>query len=149
MVPCPNSVKTVGCMWVDNRKSRFDGTADCNIAWLEAKGFNQPYELDLDVTYGPMVKFKTVKMQIAIAGSKGQKFKQMKVKEAFQHGGVDMGIYLEKPHGFEDQQKLEQQTRKIFHKLLWKLSIMMLGVSTKEGVEVITDSAHAPEGLCR
>ena len=64
MVLYPHGVKTVGCTWVNNQKSWYGQIADLYTAWLDAKGFSQQYELDLDVTYG------SLHVQIGIAAGK-------------------------------------------------------------------------------
>lgn len=68
-----------------------------------SKGFNQQYGLHIVETFGPVVKIKTVHVRIDIIAGKGLKFKHMKVKDAFQHGGVHMEIYSKHTNGFEDQ----------------------------------------------
>lgn len=48
---------------------------DLYTTWLEQMGFNQSYELDLDVTYGPVGKIDIVHMQIGLTSGKGGGFK--------------------------------------------------------------------------
>lgn len=136
-------------MWIDNQESRSYGTSGPYTAWLEAKGFNQPYELDLDLTYGLVVKLNIVQVKIGFTTIKGKKFKEMHVNKAFQHEGVDAGIYLDKPHGFEDQKEIEPRMWKMFHRFKWKLDVMMPGSALKGSVKVITNSTDALEGLDR
>lgn len=88
-------------------------------------------KLDLDVTYGPVVKVNIVHVEIGIIASGGWKIKQLNVNNAFQPEGVDVGIHFKQPHGFEDQQEPAPRVWKLFHKFRWKLSIMMLGVEAE------------------
>lgn len=62
--------------------------------------------------------------------SMGEFVKKTK-KTVTKHEGVDMEIYLEKPHSFEDHQKIAPRTWKIFHKCKRKLGVMMLGASAE------------------
>ncbi|XXG83226.1 hypothetical protein AAC387_Pa10g1028 [Persea americana] len=94
IVLCFDVVMTVGCMWVDHQESWSGGTKGPRIACLEATRSDQPYEFELDVTYGLMENIKTVLKHIAFAACEGREFKQMKVNEAFQHEVVNTGIYL-------------------------------------------------------
>lgn len=69
MVLYPDGMKTIGCMWINNQKSWSRQIADLYTAWLDAKGFSQWYELDLDMTYG------SLHIQIGVTANKRWKSK--------------------------------------------------------------------------
>ncbi|GJQ68752.1 form3 [Trypoxylus dichotomus] len=69
---------------------------------LVAKGFMQREGFDLNETYAPVARLKTVRTLLAVANFKNLDIQQMDVKSAFLHGKVEENIYMNVPDGFED-----------------------------------------------
>ena len=64
-------MKPIGCKWVYKVKYKVDGTLDKYKACLVAKGFKQPYGLNYDDTFSPVVKTVTVHLDLSIVVSRG------------------------------------------------------------------------------
>jgi hypothetical protein len=88
VVPCPATVKIIGCKWVFSVKLRSDGTLDRYKARLVALGNMQEYGVDYEETFALLAKMTTVRMIISIAASQGWPLHQMDVKNAFPHGDL-------------------------------------------------------------
>jgi len=99
VVPCPSTVKAIGCKWVFSVKLRSDGTLDRYKARLVALGNRQEYEVDYEETFAPVAKMTTVRTILSIAASQGWPLHQMDVKNAFLHGDLKEDIYMSLPPG--------------------------------------------------
>ncbi|TYK03493.1 putative mitochondrial protein [Cucumis melo var. makuwa] len=72
------------------------------------------YGLDYDETLGPVAKFTTIRVLLALATCKDSKLWKMDVKNAFLNEEFDRDICIEQPKGFKD---------KIHHDYVCKLRI--------------------------
>lgn len=99
IVPCPPTVKPIGCKWVYSLKVRSDGTLERYKARLVALGNRQEYGVNYEETYAPVAKMTTIRTILAIAASQGWPLKQMDVKNAFLHGHLKEDIYMTPPPG--------------------------------------------------
>lgn len=88
VVPCPSTVKAIGCKWVFSVKLRVDGTLDRYKARLVALGNRQEYGVDCEETFASVAKMTTVRTILSIATSQGWPLHQMDVKNAFLHGDL-------------------------------------------------------------
>jgi hypothetical protein len=65
-----------------------------------AKGFSQVEGLDFDQIFSPVVRFKTVRLLLALAALEGWSVSGLDVKNAYLYGTLDEEIYMEQPEGF-------------------------------------------------
>ena len=94
----PPGVKTVRSKWVYKIKKNPDGTTRYK-ARLVAKGFTQKYGVDYLETFAPVVKYKSLRMLLALANELRWTVHQMDVTTAFLYGDIDKEIYLLPPEG--------------------------------------------------
>ena len=74
-------------------------------ARLVAKGFTQREGLDYNDIFAPVVKYKTMRLMLAMVAVFDWELEQMDVKTAFLHGDLKETIYMRQPLGFEDKSK--------------------------------------------
>ncbi|CAM8988186.1 unnamed protein product [Rhodiola kirilowii] len=106
LVPRPIDVKLISYKWIYKVKTRPDVSIERYKARLVAGGFSQEYGVDYDETFSPVSKLTTERVLLALAANKSWKMWQMDVKNAFLHGDLDKEIFMEKPTGFKDKDRL-------------------------------------------
>jgi hypothetical protein len=97
LVPLPSGRKLVRCIWVYRTKSVADGKIRTYKAKIVSKHFQQVHGIDYDETFALVVKMDSLCFIISIAATKGWKFHQMEVKNAFLHDDLSEEIYMEQP----------------------------------------------------
>ena len=107
VVPCPPSIKPIGCKWVYSIKLHSDGTLARYKARLVALGNRQEYGIDYDETFAPVAKMTTVRTILAIAASRSWPLYQMDVKNAFLHGDLKEEVHMRLPQGYDTTSKNE------------------------------------------
>ncbi|CAM8957513.1 unnamed protein product [Rhodiola kirilowii] len=106
LVPRPADVKPLACKWIyiikegnsPNDPPRFK-------ARLVAKGFHQREGIDFNDIFAPVVKYKTLRLLIALTDVHDWHIEQMAVKTAFLHGDLLETIHMCQPEGFVDKTK--------------------------------------------
>jgi hypothetical protein len=92
----------VGCKWVYKIKRKQDSSLDRYKARLVAKGFKQPYVIDYEDTFSPIIKIATICIILSIVVSKGWSLRQLDVQNTFLHGYLEEEVYMQQPPGYED-----------------------------------------------
>ena len=84
-----------------------------------AKGFSQVEGFDFNEIFSPVVRFKTVRLMLALSLLEDWYIEALDVKTAFLYGKLDEEIYMHQPEGF----KLKGQEHKVLrlHRALYGL----------------------------
>jgi hypothetical protein len=90
-----------------------------NKVRLIAQGFSQVEGLDFEETFAHVARLETIRILLAFAASKGFKFYQMDVKNAFLNGVIQKEVYIRQPPGFENPKYLNRVYK--FSKALYEL----------------------------
>eukprot|EP00268_Persea_americana_P046415 TRINITY_DN47812_c0_g1_i1.p1 TRINITY_DN47812_c0_g1~~TRINITY_DN47812_c0_g1_i1.p1 ORF type:complete len:104 (+),score=22.25 TRINITY_DN47812_c0_g1_i1:176-487(+) len=88
VVPCPNSVKPIGCKWAYSIELNSDGSLARYKARLVTLGNRQENGIDHEETFAPVAKMTCVRTILAIAASHSWPLYQMDMKNAFLHGDL-------------------------------------------------------------
>ena len=105
LVGLPKGRKIVGSKWVFKTKKDAHGGIKRYKAWLVAQGCSQKYGQDYDEMFSPVVRFKSIRMVIALAVQFGLKLHQMDVTTAFLNGELKEDIYMNQPEGYAKKGK--------------------------------------------
>ena len=97
--------KSVKCRRVYTKKFDKLGNVSKYKARLVAKGYTQMYGIHYTETFSPVLKFKSLRVLIAIAASLNLEIYQDDVPSAFLRGTLDEEIYLNRPEGFKLRKK--------------------------------------------
>ncbi|BBG93107.1 hypothetical protein Prudu_001019 [Prunus dulcis] len=111
-----SSEKAVGCRWVFTLKHKVDGSIDRYKARLVAKWCTQTYGVDYLETFAPVAKLNT-----------------FDVKNAFLHGDLQEGIYMDLPPGIPVTSK---------EGVVCKLRKSLYGLKQSQRVCVQSNSDH-------
>lgn len=101
LVPCPAGVQPLTCRWVYTIKRDQYGNVEKYKARLVVRGFLQRYGVDFTETFAPVVKFKSIKLVLALAAQHDWELKQIDFKNAFLNAPLDEDVYIFQPEGFE------------------------------------------------
>ena len=103
LVPKPADARLIDYKWIYKVKegiSKFDPPR--YKARLVAKGFTQREGEDYNEIFSLVVKYKTLRLLLAMTAVYDFELEQMDVKTAFLHGDLDETIYMRQPKGFID-----------------------------------------------
>ena len=101
LVKKPEKQKIIACKWIFKIKDG-DGLNEPPRykARLVAKGFTQREGIDYNEIFSPVVKYKTIRIILALVSFYNLELEQLDVKTAFLYGDLDETIYMSQPEGF-------------------------------------------------
>jgi hypothetical protein len=101
IVPRPKGKDVVSSKWLFKIKHVVDGSIEKYKAGFVARGFSQKEGINYEETFTPMAKYTSIKTIIALATKMKWKLHQKDVKTNFLNGVIKEEVYIEKPQGFE------------------------------------------------
>jgi hypothetical protein len=101
IVPRPKSKDVVSSKWIFKIKHTADGSIEKYKARFFARGFSQKEGIDYEETFAPVAKYTSIITIISLAAKMKWKLHQMDVKTNFLNGVIKEEVYIEKPQGFE------------------------------------------------
>jgi transposase InsO family protein len=101
IVPRPKSKDVVSSKWLFKIKHVVDGSIEKYKARFVACGFSQEEGIDYEETFALVARYTSIRTIIALAAKMKWKLHQMDVKTAFLNGVIEEEVYIEKPQGFE------------------------------------------------
>jgi hypothetical protein len=100
-VPDPKQ-NVVGTKWVFRNKQDDYRVVTRTKARLVSKGYSQVTGLDFEETFALVARLESIRILLAYVAHHSFKLYQMDVKSAFLNGPIKEEVYVEQPHGFED-----------------------------------------------
>ncbi|CAM8998933.1 unnamed protein product [Rhodiola kirilowii] len=103
LVPKAPGAKIIGSKWVFRIKEPNSPTESPRFkARLCAKGFTQREGIDYNEIFAPVVKYKTLRLLLAMTTVYDWHLQQMDVKTEFLHGNLNETIYMSQAIGYVD-----------------------------------------------
>ena len=68
-----------------------------------AKGFTHKKGVDYSEILSPVVKYKTIRLLLALVAQFNWELEQMDIKTTFLHGELEKELYMQQLEGFEDK----------------------------------------------
>ncbi|HVX00915.1 MAG TPA: reverse transcriptase domain-containing protein, partial [Candidatus Babeliaceae bacterium] len=96
----PSGVNVVGCRWVFALKVQ-DGFVKRFKARLVARGFSQQFGVDYEETYSPVLKYKTLRILLALVAARDLTLELMDVQTAYLNAELKEVVYMQQPEGYE------------------------------------------------
>lgn len=87
-------MNVVGCKWVFKKKRGVDGSVQRCKARLVAKGYTQEYG-DYHEMFAPTLKYKSLRLMLALSISSNIIIEQLDVKTAFLNADIHEDIYID------------------------------------------------------
>ncbi|MCO5567500.1 hypothetical protein L7F22_021193 [Adiantum nelumboides] len=97
LVPLLKVKNVIGYKWVYKVKHKAHVIVSRYKARLIAKSYAHTYGIDYEETFSPIFKMATICIITVVAVAKGWVLHQMDVKNAFLHGDLQEGVYMERP----------------------------------------------------
>jgi hypothetical protein len=101
----PKDRKAIGAKWTFKKKINKEGKVERYKARLCAKGFSQKEGIDYNETFAPVLKYKSLRLLLALAAIKDWEVKQMDVQTAFLNAEIKEEVYMQQPQGFSNGDK--------------------------------------------
>jgi hypothetical protein len=101
IVPRSKNKDGVSYRWLFKIKHVADGSIEKYKTRFVACGFSQKEGIDYEKTFAPVARYTSIRTIIALAGKMKWKLHQMDVKTSFLNGVIKEEVYIEKPQGFE------------------------------------------------
>jgi hypothetical protein len=98
----PNDRKAVDCKWVYKLKTKSDGSVDRYKSRVCAKGFTQVKDVDYRDTFAPVLKYKSLRLILALATILKYDIELLDVKTAFLNATLKEEVYMKLPKGYEE-----------------------------------------------
>ena len=95
----PRGVNVVSCKWVFSVKCK-DGWVVRFKARLVARGFSQQPGVDYSETFAPVLKYKTLRLILALIATRDLEFELMDVQTAYLNAELKELVYMAQPDGF-------------------------------------------------
>ena len=92
------NVNIVDCRWVFKVKVNLHGVGTYK-ARLVARGYKQVEGVDYNETFAPVLKYKSLRIILALSADENVKLKQLDVKTAFLNAKICEDIYVHVPEG--------------------------------------------------
>jgi hypothetical protein len=99
LTPPPPGVNVVGAKWVFNVKAK-GGVIERFKARLVARGFSQQHGVDYEETYSPVMKYKTLRLLLAIVAAYDLELELMDVVTAYLNAALKETVFMQQPEGF-------------------------------------------------
>ncbi len=101
LVPPPDErTNLVSCKWIFAVKEK-DGLVVRFKARLVARGFTQQYGVDYEETYASVVRFKALRILLAVVAIWDLALELMDVKTAYLNAPLKERVFMRQPEGFE------------------------------------------------
>ena len=101
LVALPPGRTAIGSKWVYKYKLNKDGAIERYKARFCAKGYSQVQGIDYNQTFAPVVKYKSLRIILALAAIKDYELTQMDVCTAFLNAEIKEQVYMKQPEGYE------------------------------------------------
>ncbi len=105
LVELPPDRKAVSNKWVFKTKLNSDGTIERFKARLCAKGFTQVQFIDFNDTYAPVMKYKSLRIILALATILNYDIQHLDVQTAFLNATLKEEVYMKQPEYYEVKSK--------------------------------------------
>ena len=97
----PSDRKAIDNKWVFKTKLNSDGSIEREKARLVAKGYSQIEHVDFTETFAPVMKYKSLRILLAIATIKNYEIEHLDVQTAFLNAKLKEEIYMNQPEFYE------------------------------------------------
>jgi hypothetical protein len=101
LVKLPAGRTAIGSKWVFKLKLNKDGNVERYKARFCAKGYSQEQGIDYNETFAPVVKYKSLRIILALVAIKDYELTQMDVNTAFLNAQIKEQVYMKQPEGYE------------------------------------------------
>jgi hypothetical protein len=122
LTPRPAGVNVVGSKWVFSVKAK-DGVVARFKARLVARGFSQQHGVDYEETYSPVMKYKTLRLLLAIVAAQDLEMELFDVITAYLNAPLKETVFMQQPEGFEQGGNFREQLQ-----LVWLLLKAIYGL---------------------
>lgn len=102
LTPRPAGVNVVSCKWVFAVKAK-DGLVTRFKARLVARGFSQQQGIDYSETFAPVLKYKTLRLLLALCAAYDLELELMDVQTAYLNAPLQETVFMAQPDGYEQQ----------------------------------------------
>jgi hypothetical protein len=91
----------VSSRWLFKIKYASNGSIEKYKERFAARGFSQKEGIDYEDSFAPVARYTSIRTIIALATKMKWKLHQLDVKTTFLNGIIEEEVYIEKPQGFE------------------------------------------------